>query len=174
MNTLPPALFAHCPRCGAQLAALAANPLTCSACGFCYYFNPSVAAAAYIFNANGESLFIRRAKEPALGKLAVPGGFIDYHETAEEALRREVREEVGLEIEDLHYLGSCTNNYFYRGVTYPVVDLIFRAQGVQPDLAQALDGVAELVWKPIADVDPEELAFPSLRMGWGVLRSRWS
>lgn len=167
---LPPDVFAHCPRCAAP-AEPGANPFHCAGCGLTYFFNPTVAAAAFVFDAE-QCLFIRRAKDPAKGKLAVPGGFIDYGETAEEALRREVREEVGIEIAELAYLGSCTNRYPYRDVVYPVVDLIFTAKAVNPHDAVALDGVAELEWRRVNDIDPEELAFPSLRMGWEKLRSQ--
>jgi ADP-ribose pyrophosphatase YjhB (NUDIX family) len=168
----PTELFRHCPRCGAALPSPGANPLACGGCGFSYFFNPTVAAAAFIFDGADRTLFIRRAKEPSKGKLAVPGGFIDIGETAEGALRREVREEVGIEIDRLAFLGSCPNDYAYRGVTYPVVDLIFTADAVSPQSARALDAVAGIEWKPVAAVDPDELAFPSLRMGWERLRSR--
>jgi ADP-ribose pyrophosphatase YjhB (NUDIX family) len=167
----PPDVFAHCPRCAAP-AKSGANPFLCGACGLTYFFNPTVAAAAFVFDASGRCLFIRRAKEPAKGRLAVPGGFIDYDETAEEALRREVREEVGIEITQLAYLGSCTNRYPYRDVVYPVVDLIFTAQAVNANDAVALEDVAGLEWRRVGEIDPQELAFPSLRMGWEILMRR--
>ncbi len=162
-------LFRYCPRCGAGPVVPGANPLACAACGFAFYFNPTVAAAAFLFDSNDRALFFRRTKEPAKGKLAIPGGFIDIGETAEFGLLREIREEVGLDVVGLSYLGSCTNDYVYRGVTYPVVDLIFRGTALNPDTAEALDGVADLEWRPLHDIDPNELAFPSLRMGWNKL-----
>jgi len=162
-------LFRHCPRCGAGPFEPGANPLVCAACGFAFFFNPTVSAAAFVFDDRDRALFIRRAKEPAKGKLAIPGGFIDIGETAEFALMREVREEVGIDVVGLSYLGSCTNDYFYRGVTYPVVDLVFRATALNPDTAEALDGVAGFEWRRLLDIDPAELAFPSLKMGWRKL-----
>lgn len=168
----PAEAFRFCPRCGAARAAENAgqSPLRCAACGFTFFFNPTVAAAALVFDAGGRALFIRRALEPAAGKLGIPGGFIDFDETAEDGLRREVREEVGLEVERVRFLLSCPNQYLYRDVTYPVVDLIFTADAVRPDAAVALDGVAGIEWRRPRDVDPDALAFPSVRAAVAAVR----
>jgi ADP-ribose pyrophosphatase YjhB (NUDIX family) len=168
----PSELFRHCPRCGAAVPPPADRVLDCPACGFVYFFNPTVSAAAFLTDGAGRYLFIRRAKEPAKGTLAIPGGFIDIGETAEDALRREIREEVGVDIGPITFIGSWTNDYPYRGVTYPVVDLIFTAAAVDPAAARPLDAVAAIEWLALADVEPGELAFPSLRMGWERLRGR--
>lgn len=167
----PSELFRHCPRCGAARAEqeVGQAPFRCAACGLLYFFNPTLAAAAYLFDAQGRALFLRRAKEPARGKFAIPGGFVDLNETAEQALRREVREEVGLEIEGVQFLTSSPNQYAYRDVTYPVCDLIFTAKAIEPERAQPLDGAAEIAWISLMDVDPDELAFPSMREALRVL-----
>ncbi|OWK38484.1 NUDIX domain-containing protein [Fimbriiglobus ruber] len=167
----PRDLFRYCPRCGAATSgSVGASPFECAACGLTFFFNPAVAAGAFLFDEAGRALFLRRAHEPAKGKLAIPGGFIDFNETAEDGLRREVLEETGLEIADLVFIGSSLNNYLYRDVTYPVVDLIFTARALDPAAARPLDGVAALDWRRVADVDPDELAFNSIRMGWEKLR----
>lgn len=137
--------------------------IECAACGFVYYFNPTVAAAAFVRRPDGRVLFIRRAREPAQGKLAIPGGFVDLGETAEEALGREIQEEVGLELVSVEYLCSQTNQYDYRGVAYPVVDLFFTAVARDAPRAAALDGVASLCWLALEEVEPAEMAFPSMR-----------
>ncbi len=108
-------------------------------------------------------LLVRRAKNPHQGKLTVPGGFIDMGETAEAALRREIREEVGLELAQLDYFCSHPNQYHYQGVTYQVLDLFF--VGRARSLATVADPgeVAEICWQPWATVDLEAIAFPSVR-----------
>ncbi|HAM71213.1 MAG TPA: DNA mismatch repair protein MutT [Verrucomicrobiales bacterium] len=164
-------LFAYCPRCGIPRGTREA-PFRCAGCGFLYYFNPAVAAAAFLLAPDGRGLFIRRAKEPARGKLALAGGFVDIGETAEGGLRREVREEVGLEVENLRFLCSSPNVYLYQGVTYPVLDLFFVATAGAIESARALDGVAGLEWIPPGEVDPGELAFPSLRVALSALLGR--
>ena len=97
--TTPIECFRCCPKCGRPARRATANSIQCPACGFLYYFNPVVAAGALVLNDEGRMLWIRRAKEPGKGRLGVPGGFVDFGETAEEAVRRETREEVNLELE---------------------------------------------------------------------------
>ncbi len=167
----PQQRFLFCPQCGSARSTsnLGENPLRCEACGFHFYFNPTLAAAAFLFDDVGRAIFIRRAKDPGIGKLTVPGGFVDIGETAEEALAREVREEVGLEIADVRYVCSVTNMYFYKNVTYPVCDLMFCGRALQPETAAALDGATAFHWLNLRDVDPEELAFPSVKRGLAIL-----
>lgn len=169
----PSELFRFCPRCGATRSSdnMADGPLRCAACGLILFFNPTVAAAAFISDGQERVLFVRRAKEPNAGKLGVPGGFIDFGESAEEGLYREVREEVGIAIEQLAFLASFPNEYPYREVTYPVVDLYFTARAVNPEAARPLDGVAGIEWHLPSTVPDEEIAFSSLRKAVGALRS---
>src|SRR5438132_414971 len=103
---LPAELFRHCPRCGSArpVLDLGQNPLRCAACGLVLFLGPAVAAAAYVFDSAGRALFIRREHDPAKGKLGIPGGFVDADETAEGTLRREIREEVGLEVVNIAFL----------------------------------------------------------------------
>jgi NAD+ diphosphatase len=160
----PIELFRYCPACGASLTPPEqAAVLRCDSCAFLYHFNPTVAAGAFLVRPQGQALFVRRAKDPARGKLALPGGFIEVGETAEESLRREIREEVGLEAGALAYLCSQLNRYFYRGITYPVLDLFFVSQVPEDAAPVALDDVHSLHWIDPRTVDLEDIAFPSIR-----------
>ncbi len=58
---------------------------------------------ALIFQAN-KILLVERAGEPLKGWWSLPGGGVETGETLETALRREIREETGLEIGDLQQI----------------------------------------------------------------------
>lgn len=156
--------FRHCPACGSALPpASRARAIECTSCGFLYYLSNTVATGLLLSRPDGALLFVRRAKEPAKGLLALPGGFVEVGETAEEGLRREVAEEVGLNIGFLQYLCSAPNSYEYQGIVYPVLDLFFTAVLEPSARPQPLEDVAEICWMKPDRVRPSEIAFPSLR-----------
>jgi ADP-ribose pyrophosphatase YjhB (NUDIX family) len=169
----PVELVRYCPRCAAPRdpANVGRTPLECAGCGLAFYFNPAVSAGAFVFDPAGRALFIRRAKDPGAGKCGVPGGFIDADESAEDGLRREVREEVGLEVERVRFLVSFPNLYHYREVAYPVLDLYFVADAVRPEAARPLDAVAGIEWRRPADVTDAECAFESMRVALARVRN---
>ncbi len=120
------ALFRYCPTCGAAaLKPSSEKSVLCSACGFEYFFNAAGAVAALIVNDDNELLVTIRAHAPGKGLWDLPGGFVDPGESAEEALRREVKEELNLEVESLEYLASAPNTYCYKQFTYPTVDIAY-------------------------------------------------
>ena len=161
---LASASFRYCPRCGQGPSAPPEAPVfSCAACGFHYHFNPAVAAGVIAEDREGRVLLVRRAKEPARGRLGVPGGFVDIGETAEASARREAREETGIDVLDLRFLGSWPNLYEWRGVVYPVVDVYFTGRLGEGEVASARHEVEEIVWLRPQEVDPAALAFPTTR-----------
>ena len=63
-----------------------------------YPQRPIVTAVACVFHGD-RVLMIKRAQEPSKGRWSVPGGAIEIGEAVYDAVRREVREECGIEIE---------------------------------------------------------------------------
>lgn len=59
---------------------------------------PVLGVAAVIWNDRRQLLLIRRTKEPRKGQWSLPGGKVEFGENIEDALRREIREETGLEV----------------------------------------------------------------------------
>ncbi len=60
---------------------------------------PIVGVGAVIWNDRHEIVLIRRGQEPRLGEWSIPGGRLEWGESVRDAIRREVREETGLEVE---------------------------------------------------------------------------
>lgn len=166
-------IYRYCPRCAAEAMQVRGSQLVvCGSCGLHLYYNPCAAVGAFLLDREERVLFIRRAKEPAKGKLGLPGGFIDTGESAEAGLRREVREEVGLEIDAVEFLCSQPNSYPYGGIVYPTLDFYFIARVGDFREARALDEVQGLVVRRPGEVSEEELAFSSLKAAWSVYRAR--
>jgi ADP-ribose pyrophosphatase YjhB (NUDIX family) len=163
--------FRTCPRCGATAdEPNRVVPFRCAQCGFVLFFNAAAAVAAFVTRADGHVLFIRRARDPGRGKLGLPGGFVDFGETAEEATRRETREEVGLELGPLRYLASFPNVYSYAGVIYHTLDVFFVAVADAGQVPRALDAVESVCWLDPMTVDLGEIAFPSMQSAVEALR----
>ena len=165
MKGHPLEVFRFCPKCGSSDFKIH-NALSrhCANCGFTYYQNPRASTAAFILNGKGELLVARRAKEPAKGTLDLPGGFVDMYETVEDGMRREIKEETGLEVTDIQYLYSSPNVYEYSGMGIHTLDMDFlvRVHGDVPPI-KAADDAAEALWISIKHVNPAEFGLTSIR-----------
>ena len=116
----------YCPKCGSKhFNKIELRAKKCDDCGFIYYKNAAAAVAAFCVNDKGELLMTRRAFNPSKGMLDLPGGFVDFEETAEEALALEIREELGVDIISSKYLFSFPNKYSFSEMTVCTLDLFF-------------------------------------------------
>jgi ADP-ribose pyrophosphatase YjhB (NUDIX family) len=147
--------WTFCPLCGASLVP-GEGHVSCPACGWIGWAN-SVPAVQAIAELDGRLLLVRRALEPGLGKWDFPGGFLDEGEHPLDGLRRELREETGLEFEVGEFAGAWLDPYLGR----TVLGLTWYASAL-PGEARAADDVAELRWFRADELPkPDEFAFPS-------------
>ncbi len=154
--------YIFCTRCGNdELTAESPRRFRCARCGFRHFINPIGAVVAILTDRAGDVLLLRRAHDPGKGRLGLPGGFVEPGETGEQALRREIREEIGIEVSRFEYLTSLPNDYEYQGLVTPVLDLVFTAQVGTFAEARAVSEVEELVIVPPERIDYAQLAFRS-------------
>lgn len=97
--------------------------------------NHLVSVAALVMNNDGKILLVN---SPRRG-WEYPGGLIEPGETFREALLREVREEAGVEIEILGFVGICKN------IEHDVVNIDFVAKYVSGELTPS-DESTEVIW----------------------------
>jgi ADP-ribose pyrophosphatase YjhB (NUDIX family) len=157
-------LFTHCPVCGAKsFVPHTEKSNRCTECSFVYYLNPSAAVAAFIQNQKGDLLVCVRAKEPAKGTWDLPGGFIDENETAEDAVRRELKEELNAEVVEAKYVFSFPNTYEYSGLTLPTLDMLFVCSVSNVNALVANDDVAAFQFVPLHEIDSSRFGLPSMK-----------
>lgn len=157
-------LFKYCPVCGSpDFSFNNFKSKRCLHCGFVMYVNPSAAVAAFVVNPRRELLVCVRAKDPVRGTLDLPGGFIDANETAEEAVMRELKEEIGLSTAQPGYLFSLPNDYLYSGWNIPTLDLFYFVEVTDEFQPVAADDVASCEFLPVQLIVPEKFGLSSIQ-----------
>lgn len=129
-------------------------PRRCGTCGRDHFRNPTPVSVVLLPVDEGV-LTVRRGVGPGRGKLALPGGFVNWGESWQQAGVREVEEEIGLRIsaEELVLLDAVS-------VEEGVVLLFSRAEARRfQELNLRIDGVE--VTETVIVNEPKELAFPT-------------
>ena len=95
----------YCSKCGTELySVFDATEKKCSLCNLSFY--PKLSPAIMVLIQKDNEILLARSAHFKPGIYSAIAGFIDIGETAEFAVHREVKEEVGLEISELEYFGS--------------------------------------------------------------------
>ena len=162
--------FNYCPSCGSkEIVFDGIKEFTCGDCSFTYFQNVA-AAAGTILECGGKILLIKRKQEPGKGMLDLPGGFVDPEESVEEAARREIREELKIDVGALKYLGSYPNTYVYKDVCYHSCDQLFYSRIEEFPTEFDETEVEELVLMDLMEIPEDEIAFESIRIGLKLFR----
>jgi mutator protein MutT len=161
-----PRFFQFCPKCGSKHHKFENHhKFECLDCGFVYYHN-CAAAVMVIIRRKNKILFTQRNNEPQKGKLDFPGGFVDPKESAQMAAKRELKEEldININIDDLVLLDTEPNDYIFLDILYRTLDIIFEIE-LKEDQKINLDTseIQEAKWLTIDEIDVEQIGFQSMK-----------
>lgn len=157
-------ILKYCPNCGKEsLNWDGEKKWSCPNCDFRLYNNVA-GAVAVVIRYNNEIYLTRRNRDPKKGKLDLAGGFVDPREGAEETCKRELFEELQLDVDisNLKYLTSLPNVYQYKEIDYNTIDLFYEYKVTEKfEVNLDISEISEAVWIPLKELDPEDLAFDS-------------
>jgi NAD+ diphosphatase len=130
----------HCPRCGAPTRVAAGGHVRlCPVDGSEHYPRTDPAVIVIVVDADGRALLGRQPSWPER-RFSTLAGFVEPGESAERAVEREVREEVGVGVSHLEYVGS-------QPWPFPAsLMLAFRARATGTALHIDTDEIAEARW----------------------------
>ena len=157
-------ILEYCPDCGKKsLHWDGEKKWSCPICHFNLYNNVA-GAVAVVIRHNDEVYLTRRVRDPKKGKLDLAGGFVDPKESAEEACKRELFEELQLTVDmsKLKYLTSLPNVYQYKEIDYHTIDLFYEYHVPEKfEVNLEASEISEAVWIPLKGLHLEDLAFDS-------------
>ncbi|MGH3145963.1 MAG: NUDIX hydrolase [Rubrobacter sp.] len=150
--------FRFCPADGTKLEARGGGSrgAVCPTCGRSWYRSSSPAVGAAIVQ-DGRVLVTVRGIEPEKGKMDLPGGFVEAGEHPRDALAREAREELGVEVEvEERPMLLAVHTYGADGEYVLAIGFRARISSGEPSPA---DDVAELRWVPKEEIDALNFAW---------------
>lgn len=151
--------YAFCSICGAKLKLRKDDNLACTKCDFVNYRNPRPTATALVLHKN-KVLLTKRAKAPFKDKWDLPGGFIERGENPQDAARRELKEETGLDITIKDVLGIYPDEYTHGSDSFHTLCIVYIASS-RTSALKALDDVSASKWVDKKDITPSKIAFKS-------------
>ena len=148
--------FVYCPSCATRLEESPDQEgKSCPSCGRHWYRNSAPTVGAVIVR-DDQALVTKRGREPEKGRYDVPGGFLAAGEEALDGLRRELKEELGVEVDVsfADFVQIATHTYGDEGDFTLAIG--FRARLVSGE-PSADDDVEELRW--VTRDEAEDLDF---------------
>lgn len=158
----PENIFKFCPRCGSGNFK-PQNTLydyKCNDCKFVYYLGSVAATAGIVYDSNNQILLTQRKIDPQKGLYDFPGGFVNVCESAENAVIREVKEELGLEVIDANYITSFPVKYTFSDLDVSVLTLYFELKVADlGSLKMDPTEIKSFIFKKLEDIELDKFAF---------------
>lgn len=154
--------FKFCPNCKNKLKKISNRLIDCPSCGFHFYFNPAVSNAVILENNQKKILLVKRKFPPKKGFWDLPGGFIEFKETIENSIKREIKEELNINLSQLKYFASYIDRYFYKGFNYHTLCFVFVGK-IKNQIPYPGDDAAELRFFKKEEIPFKKLAFTGIK-----------
>ncbi|MDQ4064627.1 MAG: NUDIX domain-containing protein [Actinomycetota bacterium] len=150
--------FKFCPADGTRLAEPGNDSgARCPQCGRSWYHNAAPTAGAVIVD-DGRALVTQRGREPEKDRFDIPGGFLDPDEDPIAGLKREMKEELALDVEvtldDL--VQMVPHRYGSEGDWVLAIGFIVRSFSGEPTPS---DDVADIRWITVNEIDDVDFAW---------------
>lgn len=116
-------------------------------CEICAFKNPKATSTAIIIQ-NNKLLLLKRNQEPFLGLWDLPGGFLQKNEIPKEALKRELEEELNVNVVSFEFIKTIAGSYQWKEKNIPILDHFY---------------LTEISGDIILDPENSELAFVDLK-----------
>lgn len=126
--------------------------------------NP-IPTVTIIIKDNSESnntLLIRRARQPFKDHFSLPGGFVDYGERVEDAVKREAEEELTVKVEPIDILGVYSDPK--RDPRGHIMSVTFVARITEGSNIKAKDDAVDYEWVDSSGIENIHLAFDHRQM----------
>ena len=138
------------------------HAMVCTKCGHVSY--PRLSPAVIVAVTKGDRLLLARNKNFVTGMYSVLAGFVEAGETLEECVRREIREEVGIEVKNIKYFGSQSwpfpNSYM----------LAFTAEHESGEIQIDENEIADARWFSVEEIPkiPGSLSISRKLINWFI------
>jgi NAD+ diphosphatase len=151
-----------CGSCGARTAPhLTQRALICTRCDGCYY--PRINPCVIVLVTQGDRVLLARSSRPGARFFSCLAGFMEIGETPEQTVAREVREEAGIEVENIRYIQSQSWPFPSQLMLGFFAD--YKSGELNPDPEE----LSEADWFPVLDI-PVPVA-PSLSVAGQLLEN---
>lgn len=163
-------LIQYCPQCGHKYSETdidRTGTFKCSNCKFRNYVKSFPTVCAIIPNDKGEILMVERTFDPGKGEFDPPGGYVNYGESPEEAIKRELKEELGVDIVVDKVINVGKTEYVQNEINYPTVLTCFLTKPINSaeiklnadenssykyfSIEEILQGKINILWKPVLE-----------------------
>lgn len=152
--------YKFCSMCGGRLKRNGLN-LHCAACDFVNYQNARPTATAIIVKGS-KTLLVKRAEEPYRGWWDLPAGYVGRGESAEDTLRREMKEELGISIQFKKFLGTYPGTATSGPDRFHILSLAYLVAPLGMPKVVDKKEIEEFAWLSKKDF-PKKIAFDSNR-----------